>query len=152
MRKSNNKRVRNSLQNQGDSGNRGRGMIEKHYREYDDWPWVYFTPRELASKSDGLLLVNDDAMRKLELFRRMLDVPFTPTSAYRSAAHNRRVGGSPRSQHLLGKAFDIPITSKITREKIHHFAGKAGFNAFGDYNNFVHIDTRDRYAYWDLRK
>jgi uncharacterized protein YcbK (DUF882 family) len=35
--------------------------------------------------------------------------PFTPTSTFRSFSVNKKVGGSPNSQHLQGQASDIVI-------------------------------------------
>jgi len=37
--------------------------------------------------------------------------PFQVTSWYRSPSHNRRVGGDPDSQHLVGAALDV-VTEK----------------------------------------
>lgn len=90
-------------------------------------------------------------MDKLEAFREHVGVPVTINSAFRSEQHNKAVGGSPNSQHRHGIAFDIRITSKLTREKIHWSAKAVGFKAFGDYNTFVHVDDRDTPAYWDHR-
>ena len=114
------------------------------------WRWKNFQPKELASKSDGLLMINEDALDKLQSFRELLGKPFTPNSAYRSLAHNTKVGGSPNSMHLQGRAFDIPIGNGITRKDIHKYAKQVGFTGFGDYKTFVHIDT-GRPRYWDNR-
>lgn len=129
-----------------------RKMREMHYTLIDerDWPWKYFTPKEIASKGDGLILIDFDAMDKLEEFRGILKEPFTPNSAYRSEAHNKAVGGAKNSMHRQGKAFDIPIKGKMTRERIKIVAERVGFTGFGDYDTFVHIDT-GRKRYWDMR-
>lgn len=126
---------------------------EIHYKDCDMsmWRWEHFTPQEIACNGDGLLFIDEDAMDKLEAFRKSLGVAFSPNSAYRSAAYNAKVGGAPNSQHKLGKAFDIPIRYDMDRTAIHYHAKKAGFTGFGDYNTFVHIDT-GRPRYWDNRK
>ena len=49
---------------------------------------------------------------KLQALRTALDKPLLITSAYRSAAHNKRVGGATHSQHRLGKAFDIRMENQ----------------------------------------
>lgn len=157
LRKRYNKRWSGDLSNQ--RGNRGIDKMknptnqEIHYTETDmtAWRWKNFTPKEIASKGDGLLMVNEDAMDALQTFREMVGVAFTPNSAYRSVAHNKAVGGSPNSMHLQGRAFDIPIKSGMSRMAIHKFAKQAGFTGFGDYDTFVHIDT-GRSRYWDMRK
>lgn len=87
----------------------------------------------------------------LDKLREEIGVPFTPNSAYRSPYHNANIGGSPKSMHIEGRAFDIPIKGKITREAIHAAAKKVGFSGIGDYNSFVHVDNGIT-RYWDLRK
>lgn len=125
---------------------------EIHYTEVKDWHWPNFTPKEIACKGTGLILVDPYSMDCLQFFRKIVGVPVIINSAYRSEAHNKAVGGAKNSQHRLGKAFDIRITDSLPREKIHRAAKAAGFNGFGNYNTFVHIDTRDSHAYWDERK
>lgn len=126
--------------------------IEKHYKDFDEYEWLWgnFSPKELSSKSDGLLLLHKESLDKLQAFRESVGVPFSPNSAYRSEAHNKRVGGALYSQHRLGRAFDIPIKTGMSREAIHNFAKQVGFTGFGDYNTFVHIDT-GKSRYWDNR-
>ncbi len=45
----------------------------------------------------------------LEPIRAHFGVPFTPSSAYRSEALNKAIGGSPTSSHCLGLAVDIEV-------------------------------------------
>ena len=45
----------------------------------------------------------------LQAFRDVFNEPITINSSYRCEEHNRSVGGSKTSQHLLGKAADITI-------------------------------------------
>ena len=117
---------------------------------YDFWPWQNFHPSEIACKGTGLIIVDFDAMCRLQTLREIIGVPFSPNSAYRSESHNKAVGGSPKSMHLLGRAFDIPIFGDMTREKIKQAASEVGFTGIGDYNTFVHVDT-GRERYWDMR-
>lgn len=126
---------------------------EVHYTQIkpSDWKWKNFTPKEIACKGDGLIIVNEDALNRLQKFREKIGVPFSPNSAYRSVPYNKSVGGAPGSQHLYGKAFDIPISDRMPRALIHKVAKECGFTGFGDYNTFVHIDTGAA-RYWDLRK
>lgn len=128
-------------------------MREIHYTLLDDrdWHWPHFTPKEIACKGTGLILIDPESMDKLEAFRVAVGVPFSPNSAYRSESHNKAVGGAKNSMHRKGKAFDIPIKAGMSRETIHNFAKQVGFTGFGDYRSFVHIDT-GRARYWDGRK
>jgi zinc D-Ala-D-Ala carboxypeptidase len=45
----------------------------------------------------------------LEPIRENYGVPLTPSSAYRCAELNKRIGGSSSSQHCLGEAVDIEV-------------------------------------------
>lgn len=126
-------------------------MGEVHYTKIGSWFWPNFTPQEIACKGDGLIRVDIPSMDALQRLRTLIGKPLIINSGYRSAAYNKKVGGAPKSQHLLGKAFDIRITKDVSRETIHKFAHGAGFNGIGDYDTFVHVDTGPQ-RYWDLRK
>lgn len=118
--------------------------VYNHYRDYpmSQWIWPNFSPREMASKREGELLIHPDSMDKLQALRTALGVPLVITSAYRSAAHNKAVGGAKNSQHRLGRAFDVMMANHdpAAFEKA---ARKAGFTGFGYYpkQGFMHIDT-----------
>lgn len=121
--------------------------MSKLYRSWRDfpmseWRWPNFSPQEVASKGEGELLIDEASMDKLQALRTALGKPLLITSAYRSAKHNTRVGGAARSQHRLGKAFDVVMTNHDPA----HFESAAravGFTGFGHYpkSNFMHIDT-----------
>lgn len=115
----------------------------------DAWRWPHFKPSEIASPDDGSLLADEESLEKLEALRRWLGRPMTINSAYRSATHNKAVGGEPGSQHLKGKAFDVRLQG-FTRQELKAAARAAGFTGFGDYDSFVHIDTGPARA-WDRR-
>lgn len=115
-----------------------------HFTEVDprDWRWPSFSPREIASKGEGELLIDDHALDKLQALRDRLGKPMLITSAYRSAAHNKRVGGAKNSKHLDGEAFDV----RMENHDPHEFEAAAravGFTGFGYYpkSGFMHIDT-----------
>jgi zinc D-Ala-D-Ala carboxypeptidase len=119
-------------------------MIYGHYTKYPMhlWRWPSFSPREIASKGEGELMVNEAAMDKLQALRNRLGVPLLITSAYRSRVHNRRVGGAKASKHLEGIAFDV----RMENHDPHEFEAAAravGFTGFGYYpkSGFMHVDT-----------
>ena len=94
----------------------------------------------------------DPVMIKLnQAFRDRVGIPYTPNSAYRTPEHNKRVGGSPKSQHLAGKAIDIPLLKGYTIEEMAGIAEELGFTGIGLYQNFIHVDTREEKARWDFR-
>jgi hypothetical protein len=106
-----------------------------------DWRWPSFSPREIASKGEGELLVDDHAMDKLQALRDALGKPLILTSAYRSPKHNKRVGGAKNSRHMQGDAFDVRMDNHDPHE-FEAAARKIGFTGFGYYpkSGFMHID------------
>ena len=95
--------------------------------------------------------------QQLQLLRDYIGKPININSAYRSPEHNARVGGSKKSQHLLGKASDITIKGykptevyKIIEGLIDD--GEMLQGGLGLYDTFVHYDIRRTKARWDYRK
>ncbi len=118
---------------------------EKHdHASWDQlWRWPNFKPHELASKSDGWLMLYAPAMDALQAMRTELGRALVINSAYRSPAHNRKVGGSKRSRHLAGCAFDIRSWDS-QHATIAAAARRHGFNGIIVYPTFVHVDFRAR--------
>ena len=119
----------------------------KEYAHYDDYPlgqwrWYSFRPYELRSKSDNKLMVHEPSMDKLQALRNLLGIPIKLTSAYRSPAHNKKVGGAKHSKHLKAKAYDVPMDGHDPAQ-FEAAAREVGFTGFGFYekSNFIHIDT-----------
>ncbi|WPY95612.1 D-Ala-D-Ala carboxypeptidase family metallohydrolase [Limimaricola variabilis] len=106
------------------------------------WPWENFRPAEMASKGDGSLVLDIDAMDRLQALRTHLGRPMLITSAYRDPAHNRRVGGAKSSYHMKGQAFDVRMDNHNPAE-FEAAARAIGFTGFGYYpdSGFMHIDT-----------
>ncbi len=93
----------------------------------------------------------------LQTIRASIGVPLNINSAYRSPEHNKRVGGSPNSQHLLGKAADLSNLklppaqlAEVIEELISR--GYIPEGGIGIYNTFVHYDIRGTKARWDNRR
>ena len=77
--------------------------------------------------------------------------PLHVISGYRSPTYNAKVGGARRSQHMLGRAVDIRISTLSTAERLRliALASKMGVKGIGIYNNSLHLDIRDGQAsYW----
>lgn len=74
--------------------------------------------------------------------------PITPASGDRCTAHNKAEGGSEASQHLYGRAMDLPVLDPIGL--YNHLCKKYPHQyGFGLYKTFVHIDSRtDGPARW----
>jgi zinc D-Ala-D-Ala carboxypeptidase len=133
--------------------------MNQEYAHFDDfprsqWRWPDFTPRELRSKSDNRLMVDPHSMDCLQDLRAQIAKPMILTSAYRSAAHNKKVGGAKNSQHKLARAFDVKMGGH--NPAMFEAAARAcGFTGFGFYPKsrprFMHIDTRPIAAEWGER-
>ena len=118
-------------------------MTYKHWRDVPErsWRWKNFSPAEIACRGSGSLRINEDALDKLQALRDRLGKPLIVRSAYRSPAHNRAVGGAPRSKHMDGTAFDIAM-SNHDPVAFEAAARAVGFLGFGYYprSGFMHID------------
>ena len=116
----------------------------KHWREVpaENWRWPNFTPEEIACRGTGAILVNAQALDKLQHLRTKLGKPLILNSAYRSESHNKKVGGAKASRHLKGDAFDVSMANHIPAD-FEQAAHSVGFRGFGHYprQNFMHIDT-----------
>lgn len=122
-------------------------MTQQFFNHYRDvpagwWRWPNFGAWEIASKREGELLVDTDAMDKLQALRDRLGKPIVVVSAYRSPAHNKAVGGAENSYHMRGMAFDIVMANHNPRD-FEEAAKAVGFKGFGYYpkRGFMHIDT-----------
>lgn len=112
----------------------------------EHWRWPNFTPAELACKGTGQVMIDTDAMDKLQALRDLLGQPMHLNSAYRSKKHNKAVGGASRSYHLLARAFDTTMENHDPVRFV-ELARKVGFAGVGYYPpknggyNFIHLDT-----------
>lgn len=103
--------------------------------------WPNFKPYEIASKGDGSILIDFEAMDKLQRARELAGKPMRINSAYRDEMHNALIGGAPRSYHLEGKAFDVSLQG-FSKPELLRILRRAGFTGLGiNYNSFVHADT-----------
>jgi len=91
----------------------------------------------------GDFMMDVGFIMKLQRVRTQIGQPMRVNSGYRCAAHNAAVGGSRRSQHLLGKAADIHCPTSEYRDRLVKLATEAGLTGIGVYINFVHLDMRD---------
>jgi hypothetical protein len=138
-----------------------KGPVPVDAEVLSDWRarWPNFQPSELASGPDHVpvgrraLMIYVPALDALQAMRTEIGKPFTITSAYRTWAHNKAVGGGKRSRHLAGAAFDIArrAFAGMTDAQIETIARKHGFNGIGFYRTFVHVDMRAKPAKWVAR-
>lgn len=90
-----------------------------------------------------------DFMRALDSARGRARVPFVINSGFRTAKHNRAIGGRRNSAHTRGWAADIALapiakelgsTTAAARAFLVEVLQREGFNRLGLYATFVHVD------------
>lgn len=95
-----------------------------------------------ADKNDEVL-VSDELIALLQRVRDHFGKPVIITSAYRTASHNKKVGGTSKSYHLTGEAADF-VVSGISPARVGYYLDKLGASGIGVYlsSGFVHLDVR----------
>ena len=89
----------------------------------------------------------------LQQLRDLIGVPIIINSALRCREHNRKVGGTRNSRHLLGTAADIHCAD-LSPAELRKFAEQIPVferGGIGIYDWGIHVDVRDRRARWDYR-
>ena len=129
--------------------------VSKLGRDYKISP--HFKLREFQSR-DGAdkVLISDELLAKLEELRAYGGFVITINSGYRSAAHNKKVGGASNSSHTRGLAADIKVKkdgSYVSAELICCLCQTLGFDGVAYINaNSVHLDMAGRTYRGDERE
>ncbi len=110
----------------------------------------YFSRREFSCRCGcGADTVDVGLIAILDEVRQHFNAPVTVTSGMRCPDHNRAVGGSSRSQHILGRAADIQVKG-VDPSDVFDFVRErypSGMG-FGRYPSFTHIDSRSKTSRW----
>ena len=116
-----------------------------------------FTVREFRCRDGSdVVMIDESLVVLLQCIRERFGKPITITSGYRTAAHNKSVGGAKSSQHLLGKAADIQVAD-TTVEAVAAYAESLmpDWGGVGRYpvkagrtKGWVHVDTRPNKSRW----
>lgn len=110
----------------------------------------HFSRHEFECKCGcGFNVVDAQLLEMLEDVRERFMKPVKINSAARCPEHNKAVGGSPTSQHLLGKAADIVVGDE-TPGYVGTYVDALRKDSFGIgvYETFTHIDSRADKARW----
>lgn len=114
------------------------------------WPTPYFTRNEFACKCGcGFNTIDYEVIIACHAIREFFDRPVKITSACRCEAHNKAVGGSAASQHLLGRAADIQVEGVEPRTVQNLVSEQLKMPGLGCYETFTHIDSRNGQARWN---
>jgi len=120
-----------------------------------DYPFKYvqFQRSEFACNCGcGFDVVDVQLLAVLQDLRDSLESVIIINSGCRCSEYNKTVGGSPRSQHVFGKAADIDVV-EVGPMDVYRLLDKKYPDKFGIglYDAFVHIDVRDKKTRWDKR-
>ena len=118
-----------------------------------------FTRQEFDCKDgtkvpDKYLLNVKEVAVNLQVLRDYLEVPVSITgSGYRTAKHNKKVGGAKFSQHLTASGADINAEGYEPKQlaeviELLILKGKMKQGGLGIYPNFVRYDIRGTKARW----
>lgn len=136
------------------------GQITEHFNIY-----------EFRCRANDEILINAEVIahiQRLEKFRRWYKRTMIVNSGFRTVEHNRRIGGSPNSQHLIGIASDINLPMgefqgfsakrkeeflQNVKRKWYEICAADGLGGgVGFYNTFFHLDSRKKKSFWDERR
>ena len=109
-----------------------------------------FNREEFACKCGcGFNTVDIELLGILEKAREHFNSPIIITNSCRCYKHNKEVGGSRYSKHLLGQAADI-VVEGVEPYKVYKYFNKTYPKTYGvgDYETFTHIDRREEKARW----
>lgn len=103
---------------------------------------VYFKEAEFKRCSPACTLQDMDQrfMQDLDALRVQAGIPLVINSAYRSVAHEKKMGRSGNSAHTRGLAVDIRCGSSANRYKIVRAALALGFRRIGIGKTYIHVD------------
>lgn len=110
-----------------------------------------FRVREFRCKDDtDPIFVDSDLVDILQKVRDHFGKAVTITSAFRTASHNKKVGGATYSQHLYGKAADIKV-SGVAASVVADYVETLmpGTGGIGRYSTFTHVDVRKVKSRWN---
>jgi len=105
-----------------------------------------FNLKEFQCKHCGAVKLHPKLLKLLQELRDILGVPLWFTSAYRCEIHNKAVGGAKNSQHLHGRAVDIPVhITGLTYWQLFDLVKWLGFTGIGvnPAKGFIHVDVRE---------
>lgn len=95
--------------------------------------------------------MQEEILIELDRIREKIRIPIIITSSIRCSKHNKEVGGSPTSSHLLGCAVDISCNNNVDRMKLITALLTSSFTRIGIGKTFIHADCDHRkteYVMW----
>jgi uncharacterized protein YcbK (DUF882 family) len=84
--------------------------------------------------------ISSDLVNKLEKIRVAYGHPMRINSGIRCLDHNRSIGSSDTSSHIIGLAADVGCTDMASRMNLIMLFGKH-FKRMGIHKDFIHVDV-----------
>lgn len=110
-----------------------------------------FRVREFRCQDGSdVVFIESDLVDILQKIRDHFGKAVTITSAFRTASHNKKVGGATYSQHCYGKAADIKVSGvspSIVAAYVETLMPNTG--GIGRYSTFTHVDVRKTKSRWN---
>ncbi len=104
------------------------------------YKWFKLSEFDSPDRPGSGELMEPEVVQALDITRDIYGFPMVITSGFRSVEHNKKVGGSRQSSHLLGYAADIAVPNSQRRYLLVEALLDAGFNRLGLGKDFVHVD------------
>lgn len=101
----------------------------------------FFNQSDFNCKCCGFNNISFSFVSVLDRARGLAGIPFKVISGTRCEKHNKKVGGSPTSSHLIGKAADIEVANSANRYQMVRALLIAGFERIGIGRDFIHVDN-----------
>lgn len=105
-----------------------------------------FQVKEFAC-SDGsdVVVVHPFIPHICQVIRNKFNMAFTPNSAYRTVTHNKGVGGASKSNHIYGRAVDIPAKNGVTPKQLYDYVDTlfGNWGELGIYSWGIHVGIQD---------
>lgn len=110
----------------------------------------WFTREEVACHCGcGFDTMDAETLRIADEVRDYVGVPIAPTSGARCLKHNRSVGSTDQSQHVIARAIDLPVPDPmdVYNWLCDKYPDRYGFGVYVN-SGFVHVDSRRGPARW----
>ena len=81
-----------------------------------------------------------------QIVRNKFNMPFTPNSAYRTPERKKAIGGVNKSNHIYGRAVDIPAKNGVTPKQLYDYVDRlfGNWGEVGIYSWGIHVGIQDR--------